>query len=69
MAYKGLIKESRTYDALALMGVMTAIQPLLMDTLSSFEMSPKLSSLTNLFFIAYLAYLRSKTTGPVGDKK
>ena len=65
MAYKGIIAGSRTFDALAMMTVMTAVQPLLMDTLTGFNLSPKWVSLTNILFIGYLAYLRTQTTGSV----
>lgn len=67
MAYKGVIKQSRTFDTLAAFGIMTAIQPLLMDTLTQFSLSPKWVSLSNLIFIGYLAYLRMKTTGVPGS--
>jgi uncharacterized membrane protein len=66
MAYNGIVKKSKTYDALVAFTVMTAAQPLLMDTLTQFDFSQKWVSLTNLIFIAYMAYLRMRTTGAVG---
>lgn len=65
----GIIKGSRTLDTLAIFTVFSATQPLLMDVLTAFNLSPKWISLTNLIFIAILAYLRYKTTGPVGTSK
>lgn len=68
MQYEGIIKKSRTFDALAAFTILTAVQPLAMDVLTQFELSPKWIGLTNLVMIGLLAYLRFKTTGPVGDK-
>lgn len=68
MEYQGVIKQSRTLDTLAAFTIMTAIQPLLMDTLIAFSLSPKWVSLTNLIFIGVLAYLRFQTTTPIGEK-
>ena len=68
MEYSGIIKQSRTLDTLAAFTIMTAVQPLIMDTLVQFNLSPKWVSLTNLIFIGVLAYLRFQTTGPVGEK-
>jgi len=68
MAYDGIIKKSKTFDVLAAFTVMTAAQPLLMDTLTQFNLSQKWVSLTNLVFIGYLAYLRMKTTGLPGSE-
>ena len=65
----GIIKGSRTLDTLALFSVFTAVQPLLMDVLVAFSLSPKWVSLVNLVFIAILAYLRYQTMGPVGAPK
>ena len=67
MEYKGLVKKSRTFDTLIVFTIMTAAQPLLMDTLMQFDLSQKWISLTNLIFIGYLAYLRMKTTGLPGS--
>ena len=66
--YKGVIKKSRTFDALAIFTILTAVQPIIMDTLEQFAISPKWVSLTNLAMIGVLAFLRVKTTGPVGEK-
>ena len=68
MAYKGIVKKSRTYDVLVLFTVLTAVQPLLMDTLQQFALSQKWVSLTNLVFIGWMAYVRMKTTGAVGTE-
>ena len=68
MAYKGIVKKSRTYDVLILFTVMTAVQPFLMDTLQQFALSQKWVSLTNLLFIGWMAYIRMKTTGAVGTE-
>lgn len=68
MKYTGLIKGSRTLDTLAIFTVLTALQPMAMDLLTQFEISPKWVSLANFVLIGFLAYLRFKTTGPVGDK-
>ena len=68
MEYKGLVKKSRTFDTLIVFTVMTAAQPLLMETLMQFDLSQKWVSLTNLIFIGYLAYLRMKTTGTPGSE-
>ena len=65
--YKGIIHKSRTFDVLAMMTIMTAIQPLLMDTLMQFNFSPKWVSLLNIIFIGILTYLRTKTTGLPGS--
>ncbi len=66
--YKGIIKKSRTYDMLLVFTILTAIQPLLMDTLTQFALSQKWISLTNLIFIGWMAFLRIKTTGAVGSE-
>lgn len=66
--YNGMIKGSRTYDALAVFTILTALQPLAMDLLTQFSLSPKWVSLANFIMIGILAYLRFKTTGPVGGK-
>lgn len=66
--YNGIVKKSRTYDTLIIFTIMTAAQPLLMDTLTQFDLSQKWVSLTNLIFIGYLAYLRLRTTGAVGTE-
>ena len=68
MSYKGIIKKSRTYDVLVLFTMMTAVQPLLMDTLQQFALSQKWVSLTNLIFIGWMAYLRMQTTGAAGTE-
>ena len=68
MAYNGIIKKSKTFDALAVMTVMTATQPLLMDVLQGFALSPKWVSLTNLLFVGWLAYLRFNTSGAIGTE-
>jgi hypothetical protein len=68
MAYNGMIQKSRTYDALAVFSVLSALQPLAMDLLQQFALSPKWVSLSNFVMIGILAYLRFKTTGPVGQK-
>ncbi len=68
MAYNGLIRGSRTYDALAMMTVMTAVQPLLFDMLPMWGLSPKWVSLTNVLFIGWLAWLRMQTTGAMGTE-
>ena len=68
MRYDGLIKKSRTYDALAMMTVMTAVQPLLFDMLPLWGLSSKWVSLTNILFIGWLAYLRMNTTGATGTE-
>ena len=66
--HKGIVKKSRTYDTLIAFTVMTAAQPLLMETLTQFDLSQKWVSLTNLVFIGYLAYLRTKTLGTPGSE-
>lgn len=68
MAYGGIIKKSRTYDALALMTAMTAVQPLMFDMLPMWGLSPKWVSLSNIVFIGWLAYLRVTTTGTPGSE-
>lgn len=68
MAYNGIVRKSKTYDVLILFTIMTAIQPILMDTLQQFALSQKWVSLTNLLFIGYLAWLRMQTTGAVGTE-
>ena len=68
MEYKGLVKKSRTFDTLIAFTILTATQPLLMETLTQFNLSQKWVSLTNLIFIGYLAYLRMKTTGTPGSE-
>lgn len=64
--YNGVIKGSRTLDALAVFSILTALQPLAMDLLTQFALSPKWVSLINFVMIGILAYLRFKTTAPVG---
>ena len=66
MVYNGIVKKSKTYDVLVLFTMMTAMQPLIMDTLQQFALSQKWISLTNLIFIGWMAYLRAQTTGAVG---
>jgi len=63
--YKGAIKKSRTYDYAALLGIMgAALQtlPMLQEQLSGYY--------GYIFMGASVitAYLRAKTTGPVGQK-
>lgn len=67
--YNGMIKGSRTFDALAVFTILSAMQPLAMDLLTQFSFSPKWVSLVNFAMIGVLAYLRVKTTGPVGEPK
>ena len=66
--YNGVIKGSRTLDALAVFSILTALQPLAMDLLTQFALSPKWVSLINFVMIGILAYLRFKTTAPVGGQ-
>lgn len=68
MEYKGIVKKSKTYDVLVLFTIMTAIQPLLMEVLTQFDLSQKWVSLTNLIFIGWMAWLRMQTTGAVGTE-
>lgn len=68
MAYmKKIFRKSRTLNTLGFFTVITAVQPFAMDVLASFGLSPKWVGLSNLVMIAILAYLRFKTTGPVGS--
>lgn len=66
--YDGMIKGSRTFDALAVFTILSVLQPLAMDVLTQWSFSPKWVSLANFVMIGILAYLRFKTTGPVGEK-
>lgn len=65
MKYQGKIRKSRTYDYAALLAIMgAALQtlPMLQEQLSGYY--------GYIFMSASVitAYLRSKTTGPVGEK-
>lgn len=68
MGYNGVIKGSKTLDTLAVFTILTALQPLAMDLLTQFSLSPKWVSLANFVMIGILAYLRFKTTTAVGEK-
>jgi len=69
MEYKGVIKQSRTLDVAALSTVLDAVVPILV------LYSPEQIGLTIPAYMALRmalnglsAYLRLKTTGPVGEK-
>jgi len=65
MTYKGLIKKSRTYDAVALVGTLGVIETnfhLLQNMLGDWY------GLSYILVAAAFYYLRKVTTGPVGDK-
>ena len=62
--YKGVIKKSRTLDAAMLLGVFGAIQL----TLPGLGLDTQTTGITNMVLAAVIAYLRFKTTGPVGEK-
>ncbi len=63
--YKGIIKKSRTLDlsaALAVLGVIELNMPLVRDMLGDYY------GVVFILFAAVGAYLRTDTTGKVGDK-
>lgn len=69
MQYQGVIKKSRTLDLAALSTVLDAVAPILV------LYSPEQIGLTIPAYMAVRmainglsAYLRLKTTGPVGEK-
>jgi len=63
--YKGVIKKSRTLDAAALIAVLGVIE-------ANFgllrEMLGEHYGISYIAIAAIMAWLRVKTTGPVGDK-
>lgn len=64
MKYQGAIKKSRMYDAAALLGIFGAVQA----TLPGLGLDPQITGIANMVFAVLIAYLRTKTTGPVGQK-
>lgn len=69
MKYNGIIKKSRTYDLTAISQMIDAAAPILI------MLSPEDLGVTVLGYAiirmlinALQAFLRHKTTGPVGDK-
>ena len=65
MKYKGMIKQSRTYDFAALVGLLGVVEMnfgLLEETLGEWY------GLSYILLAAGIYILRTKTTGPVGQK-
>ena len=67
MKYKGLIKKSRTFDALALLTVLDAVFLAFM-AYGADLVSPKDYAIISMLGKGILAYLRLKTTTPIGSK-
>ena len=67
MTYQGLINKSRTLDALAVLALLNAMYPPIMDLLEK-TADPVEIAWFNVAYTALLAVLRYKTRGPVGDK-
>lgn len=67
MTYQGLINKSRTLDALAILAMLNAVYPAVMEALPEY-LKPGTISIINVLYVGLLAYLRYKTTGPVGAK-
>jgi len=65
--YKGIIKGSRTYDLSALSQVVDTIGPvLIMYQPDQLGVSVPAYMITRILINMAAAYLRAKTTGPVG---
>jgi len=64
MKYQGIIRKSRTLDTAALLGIFGAVQV----TLPGLGLDPAISGYVNMAMAVLIAYLRHKTTGPVGEK-
>ena len=67
-SYQGLIKKSRTLDAIALLALLNTMYPVLMEALPNWGLQSSYISIINVLYMGLLAYLRYKTTGPVGVK-
>lgn len=68
MNYQGVIKKSRTLDVLAIYAIIESVLMAAQDELSNLGITGQAQSIVRLVMIGFLAYLRIKTTGPVGEK-
>ena len=66
--YNGLIKGSRTLDALALYSFLSVMFPVAVEFLPALGADIKHMAAFNLIMNMALWYLRMKTTTPVGQK-
>ena len=64
MSYQGLINNSLTYDFGAVLIIAGAIQ----TYLPALELPQPYNGIATMVIGVIVAYLRYKTTGPVGDK-
>ena len=67
MKYNGLIKKSRTFDALALLTILDTVF-LAFLTSGTALVSPETYAIISIAGKGLLAVLRALTTGPVGQK-
>ena len=64
MKYKGFINKSRTYDFAAFIAILTAVQ----QYVPQLELSKNVITLIGMGIAGMVAWLRKKSTGPVGEK-
>lgn len=68
MIYKGVIKKSRTLDALTLHSFVTAMMPVLDAALPQLGLTIQHMAIYTILVNGLLWWLRYLTTGPVGEK-
>lgn len=68
MKYQGIIKQSRTFDAIALHSFATAMFPVLDMALPDLGLTVAHMAIYNILANAIMWKLRQMTTGPVGEK-
>jgi len=68
MTYQGIIKKSRTLDAVALLGICNLMFPVLQTYLPQLGLTTQQMAVFNILGMGLMAYLRFVTTGPVGEK-
>jgi Mg2+/citrate symporter len=68
MRYQGVIKKSRTLDAAAALAFVNAVFPVLQTNLPAFGLTTQEMAAVNIIGAAVIAFLRFRTTGPVGEK-
>jgi len=69
MNYTGIIKGSRTLDALGLQGIIDILlTTMLLYTPEQLHITVPIFFAIRMGFTALLAYLRFQTTTPVGEK-
>ncbi len=64
MQYQGITKKSRTLDLAGLLAVLGAVQVALPDL----ALPPQYNGIVTMIVGVLVAFLRFKTTGPVGEK-